>query len=82
MKKLLFFLPILLFAGLNNSFAYQKGYKEGLIMKQTLFGKFLTQKEIKQKCLNIWKKDSSNDYIKQNKDTFLKGCEAALTPAF
>ncbi len=78
MKKLLFLFPIFVFAGLNNSYAYKKGYQEGMIIKQTLFGKILSQEEISNKCLKAWKKDSNNDYIKQNKDTFLKGCEAAL----
>ena len=82
MKKLVVFLPLFLFGGLNNSYAYKKGYQEGLIIKQTLFGKFLNQKEIEKKCITIWKKDSKDDYIKQNKDTFLKGCEEALTPSF
>jgi len=79
MKKILFLMPIFLFAGLNNSYAYQKGYKEGMIIKQMIFGKFLTQKQIEKKCLNTWKKDSTDNYIKQNKDTFLKGCEAGLS---
>jgi len=79
MKKILFLFPVFLFAGLNNSYAYQKGYQEGIIIKQMMFGKFLTKKQIENKCFNIWKKDSTDNYIKQNKDTFLKGCEAALS---
>jgi len=82
MKKVLFLFPVFLLAGLNNSYAYQKGYKEGMIIKQMIFGKILTQKQIEKKCLNIWKKDSTDNYIKQNKDTFLKGCEEALSPGF
>ena len=82
MRKILLFLPIFLFAGLNNSYAYKKGYQEGLIIKQMLFGKRLTSKQIEQKCLLVWQKYSKDDYINQNKDTFLKGCEAALSSTF
>ena len=78
MKKVLIILPMFLFAGLNNSYAYKKGYQEGIIIKQSLFGRVLSQKEISAKCLKAWEKDANNDYIKQNKDTFLKGCEEAL----
>jgi len=82
MKKILFFIPIFLFAGLNNSYAYQKGYREGNTLKQMMFGRSLTSKQIEEKCLKIWQKDSSDKYIKQNKTTFLQGCEEALTSAF
>ena len=79
MKRVLFLLPIFLFAGLNNSYAFKKGYQEGLIIKQMLFGKTLTKKEIYKKCLNSWQRDSKDNYIKENKDTFLKGCKEALS---
>ena len=79
MKRILFLLPIFLFAGLNNSYAFKKGYQEGLILKQMLFGKILTKKEINKKCLNIWQKDSKDNYIKENRDIFLKGCKEALS---
>ncbi len=82
MKKIFFILPIFLYAGLNNSYAYKKGFQEGMIIKHMLFGKILNQTQINQKCLNIWKKDSTQDYIKENKDTFLKGCKEALSPTF
>ena len=79
MKKLLFLFPLFLFAGLNNSYAYKKGYQEGLIIKRSSFGKIFSLKDINKKCLNVWEKDSKEDYIKQNKNTFLKGCKEALS---
>ncbi len=82
MKIIVLLLPIFVFAGLNNSYAYKKGYQEGIIISHSLFGKILSQKEINNKCLKAWEKDSDNNYVKQNKDTFLKGCEAALSSGF
>ena len=79
MKKLAIFLPIFVFAGLNNSYAYQKGYKEGVNIKRSLFGKLLTLKKINKLCLNSWEKYSHDNYIKENKETFLKGCKEALS---
>jgi len=81
-KRILIFFPVIIFAGLNNSYAYQKGFREGMILKQRSFGKFFNQKEIYNKCLEIYKRDSIDNYIKSNKDTFLKGCEEALKPTF
>ena len=78
MKKLLFLFPVFIFAGLNNSYAYKKGYQEGILVKHSSFKKVFSLKEIDKKCLKLWKKDSKEDYIKQNKDTFLKGCKEAL----
>ena len=78
MKRLIFLLPIFLFAGINNSYAFKKGYQEGLIIKRMSFGKIFNKKEINKKCLNVWKKDSIDNYIKQNRDIFLKGCKEAL----
>jgi len=82
MKKILFFIPIFLFAGLNNSYAYQKGYSEGKILKQMMFGRNFTPKQREEKCLKIWQKDSSDKYIQQHKTTFLQGCEEALSSSF
>ncbi len=79
MKKLLFLLPVFIFAGLNNSYAYKKGYQEGMLIRQSNFKANFSLEEINKKCLKAWKKDSQEDYIKQNKDTFLKGCKEALS---
>jgi len=78
MKRLIFLMPVFLFAGINDSYAFKKGYQEGMIIKRMSFGRILNQKEITKKCLNVWQKDSVDNYIKQNKDVFLKGCEEAL----
>jgi len=83
MKKILVFFPIIIFAGLNNSYTYQKGFREGVILKQQSFGKIFSQKEINNKCLEIYKRDSLKDNdVKFHKDTFLKGCKEALEPTF
>ena len=79
MKKILFFIPLFLFAGINDSYAFKKGYMEGKIIKQMMFGKMLSQKEINKKCLNALKRYSNDNYIKENKDIFLKGCKEALS---
>ena len=79
MKKILLLMPIFLFAGLSSSYPFKQGYKEGMIIKQSLFGKFLNQKEVYNKCLNAYKKDSNDKVIKNNKNLFLKGCKEALS---
>ncbi len=80
MKKIaLLFVPLFLLAGINDSYAFKQGYREGMIIKQSLFNKMLSKKQIKQKCLNAWQKDSNDRYIKQNKKIFLKGCQEALS---
>ena len=79
MKKILFFLPIFLFAALNSSYPFKQGYNEGSLIKQSLFGRVLNNNEIKQKCLKAWQKDSNDKVIKNNKDLFLKGCKEALS---
>ena len=82
MKKIFFLLPIFLFAGINSSYPFKQGYKEGNIIKQTLFGRVLSSQEIYNRCLNVWKKDSVDKSIKNNKDLFLKGCKEALSSGF
>ncbi len=79
MKKAIFILPVLMFAGINDSYAFKKGFNEGLLIKQGLFGKILNKKEINNKCYNIYKKDSKDKYIKQNKKIFMQGCVQALS---
>ena len=78
MKKLVFLIPLFVFAGLNNSYAFKRGYKEGKIVKHMLFGKMLTNKEINNKCLEIFE-SIKDKYIKKNRDVFLKGCKEALS---
>ena len=78
MKRLIFILPIFLFAGINDSYAFKKGYQEGLHIKRSFFG-MLNNEQINGKCLQAYKRNSQNRYIKENKDTFLKGCKEALS---
>jgi len=82
MKFFLVLLPIFLLAGINNSYPFRQGYNEGMIVKQTLFGRVLSSKEVYNKCLSIWKKDSVDTSIKNNKNLFIKGCEEALNSGF
>ena len=79
MKKIFIFLPIFLFAGINSSYPFRQGYTEGNIIKQSLFGRVLNSKEVYNRCLSVWKKDSVDNVIKNNKDLFLKGCKEALS---
>ena len=77
MKRVFLLLPILLFAGINDSYAFKKGYQEGLNIKRSIFG-MLNDKKIESKCLQAYERNSQNRYIKENKDIFLKGCKEAL----
>ena len=80
MKKLIFFIPFILFAGINDSYAFKKGFEEGKIIKMSLFNRFLSKEIIDKKCLEAYQKDSKvSKYIKENKDVFLKGCREALS---
>ena len=80
MKKIIFLLPIFLLAGLNDSYAFKKGFEEGKIIKMSLFNRFLSKEVINKKCLEAYEKDSKdNKYIKENKNVFLKGCIEALS---
>ena len=78
MKKIFLLLPIFLFAGVNTSYPFRQGYKEGTIIKQTLFGRVLNSNQIKIRCLNAWKRDANDKVIQNNKNLFLQGCEEAL----
>ena len=82
MKKILLLIPLFLFAGVNNSYAFKKGYMEGKIIKHMIFGRMLSQKEINKKCKNALNKYKNNNYIQANKNIFLKGCEEALSSGF
>ena len=77
MKKLLLLLPIFIFAGTNNSYAFKKGYQEGLNIKRSIFG-VLTDKQINSKCIQAYERNAKSRYIKENKDIFIKGCKEAL----
>ena len=80
MRKLLFLIPIFLFAGINDSYAFKKGYQEGKNIKMRLFNKSLSLTSINKICLEIYERDAKkNRYIKDNKEIFLKGCKEALT---
>ena len=78
MKKIFLLLPAFLLAGVNSSYPFRQGYNEGSIIKQTLFGRVLNSKEVYNRCLNAWQKDSVDKAIKNNKSLFLQGCEEAL----
>ena len=78
MKILIFILPIFLFGGINDSYAFKKGYQEGKIIKQMMFGRILSNELINKKCLNAYE-NQTEKYIKENKETFLKGCKEALS---
>ena len=82
MKKILFIIPVFVLAGINDSYAFKKGFSEGKILKQMMFGKMLTQNQINKKCLNVLYKYKNDKYIQENKDIFLKGCEEGLSSGF
>ena len=77
MKKVLFLIPIFLLAGINDSYAFKKGYQEGQIIKHMMFNRMLNQNQIQNKCLQAFK-NIKDEYIQKNKNLFLKGCEEAL----
>ena len=82
MKKLMFLIPVFMIAGINDSYAFKKGFNEGKILKQMMFGRMLTQNQINKKCLNVLDKYKNDKYIQKNKDIFLKGCEEGLSSGF
>ena len=82
MKKLLFLIPVFVLAGINDSYAFKKGFREGKMLKQIMFGKILSQEEINKKCLNIFNKYKNDKYIQENKNIFLKGCKEGLSSGF